>query len=228
MGVRMPDVVFVSQCRYGTSLNKSSIEASRVWPSQQVCISVSYCVGRPVCVHLCWRTHFPVWADRYHPHGAVCPGLVPVTIDWCFSTGTPLRGLPWPLGTLRRAHYGDQTSGWEWAGLSEATPEVWRPWWPCCGPHPCPWPGMDRSPLCGEVRVYVWAAHRPRSVCPAHIDLGFCPCPSWPGQLGCPAVSMGLSPLPPGPSRPQVPRPCTALLTLGGSESRVWKLKPPP
>ena len=149
-----------------------------------------------------------------------------MTIDWCFSTGTPLRGLPWPLGTLRRAHYGDQTSGWEWAGLSKASPEVWRPWWPCCGPHPCPWPSMDRSPLCGEVRVYVWAAHRPRSVCPAHIDLGFCLCPSWPGQLGCPAVSMGLSPLPSGPSRPRVPRPCTALLTLGGSESMVWKLKP--
>lgn len=34
-------------------------------------------------------------------------------------------------------------------------PEVGRPWWPCCGPHPCPWPGMDRSPLCGEVRVCV-------------------------------------------------------------------------
>lgn len=46
-----------------------------------------------------------------------------------------------------------------------ASQEVGQPWWPCCGPHPCPWPGMDRSLLCGEVRVCVWAAHRPPSVC---------------------------------------------------------------
>lgn len=39
-----------------------------------------------------------------------------------------------------------------------ASHEVWRPWWTRCGPRPCPWPSMDRSPLCGEVRVCVWAA----------------------------------------------------------------------
>lgn len=96
-----------------------------------------------------------------------------------------------------------------------ASHEVGQPWWPCCGPRPCPWPGMDRSPLCGKVRVCVWAAHRPPSVCRVRIDLGFCLCPSWPGQLGCPAVSAGLSPpppLPPQSSLPWVPHlPCHPL-----------------
>lgn len=112
-----------------------------------------------------------------------------------------------------------------------ASHEVGQPRWPRCGPRLCPWPGMDRSPLCGEVRVCVWAAHRPPSVCRVHIDLGFCLCPSWPGQLGCPAVSVGLSPpppLPPPSSLPWVPHlPCHPL-SLRGSESSDLETEAPP
>lgn len=145
-----------------------------------------------LCVSTCVSNRVRAWVSRCHlPRGILRAGLVPLTTNVHLTTRAPLPGLPWLFGSVRSAHYGGQASGWERAGLSTASHEVGQPWWPCCGPRPCPWPGMDRSPLCGEVRVCVWAAHRPPSVCRVRIDLGFCLCPSWPGQLGCPAVSVG-------------------------------------
>lgn len=190
------------------------------------CLVWSLCRGAPVacqratkcilwisdcCGKGCYRCGLPrvstyvskrvnACVSRDHlPRSIFHAGLVPVTTRVYLTARAPLLGPLWLSGSVCNARYGGQASGWEQAGLSMASHEVGQPWWPCSGPRPCPWTGMDRSPLCGEVRVCVWAAHRPPSVCRVRIDLGFCLCPSWPGQLGCPAVSVGLSPPPPLP-----------------------------
>lgn len=86
-------------------------------------------------------------------HVVAHPGLVPVTLDVCLTTTTPLPGLSGPLRIVGNARHSSKASGWEQAGLSVASPVARWPWWPCYGPCLCLWPGTDRSLLCVEVRV---------------------------------------------------------------------------
>lgn len=170
---RVPDVVFVRQCPCGVSLYHS--HPPGVWPSQGgqgpcalPCRSICLCQS---VWHMC---RCGAYESPPHPPGTVHPGLCPCD-HRCVSHH--MSSSPWPLSASHhsvKCPVWRQASGREHAGLPIASHEVGQPWWPRCGPCPCPWPVMDRSPLCGEVRVCVWAAHRPPSVCPVCIDLGFC------------------------------------------------------
>ena len=94
-----------------------------------------------LCVSTCVSNRVRAWVSRCHlPRGILRAGLVPLTTNVHLTTRAPLPGLPWLFGSVRSAHYGGQASGWERAGLSTASHEVGQPWWPCCGPRPCPWP----------------------------------------------------------------------------------------
>lgn len=182
-GIGVPVAIFVSAlCIWGDSVPATCVTSTACF-SGYLCVtaksvSVSHThVGLSVstCVHI-----------RVNPRVSGVTtlislgllGLSPGRSLWVSPHGHLSRAFPWPLSTMRDACYGGWASGWERAGRSVPSHEVVQPQWPCWGPRPCPWPGVDRSLLCGgEVRACVRAAHRPPSVCPAHIDLGFCLCP---------------------------------------------------